>query len=76
MKPYAKAILAALIAAVGGIALGYADDSLTKGEFWGAISLGLASGGGVFGIPNKDPRAQHQDESVQPPERRSLFDGE
>lgn len=73
-SPYAKAILAALIAGVGGIALGYADDTLSKGELWGAISLGLVAGGGVFGIPNRDPHAEHQDESIQPPTRPSLFD--
>jgi hypothetical protein len=74
LKPYAKAILAALIAGVGGIALGYTDDALSKGELWGSISLGLVAGGGVFGVPNRDPRAEHQDESVQPAEHRSLFD--
>lgn len=52
LKPYAKAVGAAVIAGVGGIALGYVDDSLTKGEFWGAISLGLAAAGAVFGIRN------------------------
>lgn len=73
LKPYAKAIAAAVIAGVGGIALGYADDVLSKGELWGAISLGLVAGGGVFGVPNRAPDAEHQDDSV-PLERPSLFD--
>lgn len=52
MKDYAKAIAATVIAGVGGIAVGYTDDTLTRGEFWAAISLGLVAGGGVFGIRN------------------------
>ena len=53
LKPYAKALVAALVAGVGGIATGYADDALTKGELWAAIALGLATGGAVFGVPNR-----------------------
>lgn len=51
---YTKAILAGLIAIVGGIAVGYTDDSLTRGEFWTALSAGLVALGGVFQVPNKD----------------------
>lgn len=55
ISPYAKAVAATVIAGVGGIAVGYADDTLTRGEFWAAISLGLVAGGGVFGIRNGTP---------------------
>lgn len=50
---YAKAILAGLIALVGGIAVGYTDDTLTKGEFWAAAAAGFVALGGVFQVPNK-----------------------
>lgn len=52
LKRCAKAIGAAVVAGVGGIAVGYVDNSLTTGEFWAAISLGLTAGGAVFGIRN------------------------
>lgn len=51
---YAKAILAGVIALVGGIAVGYADDTLTKGEFWAAAAAAAVALGGVFQIPNQD----------------------
>lgn len=53
LSPYAKAIVAAIVAGVGGIATGYADEALTTGEIWAAIALGLATGGAVFGVPNR-----------------------
>lgn len=53
IRPYAKALAATVIAGVGAIAVGYADDALTRGELWAAISVGLAAGGAVFGIPNR-----------------------
>lgn len=51
---YAKAFLAAAIALVGGIAVGFADDTLTKGEFWAAAAAGLVALGGVFQVPNAE----------------------
>lgn len=53
LKPYAKAIAAALVAGVGGIAAGYVDDVLTTGEVWAALALATTSGATVFGIPNR-----------------------
>lgn len=52
LKPYAKAISAALVALVGGIAVGYADESLTTGETWAAIAAAVTAAGAVFRIPN------------------------
>lgn len=52
---YAKAFLAAAVALVGGIAVGFADDTLTKGEFWAAAAAALVALGGVFQIPNAEP---------------------
>ena len=57
-KPYAKAILAALVAGVGGIAVGYADDSLTKGEFWAAMAAAATAGAAVFGVRNGAPETE------------------
>lgn len=53
MKNYAKAIAATVVAVTGGIAVGYADDALTKGELWAAIAAGAVAAGAVFGIPNR-----------------------
>lgn len=52
LKPYAKAIAATLVALVGGIAVGYADDTLTTGEAWSAIAAAVTAGAAVFGIRN------------------------
>lgn len=54
MRPgeYAKALIATAIAFTGSLATGYADDSLTKGEFWIAVAAGVAALGFVFGVPN------------------------
>ena len=50
---YAKAIVAAAVALTGGIAVGYADDSLTTGELWTAIAAGVAALGATFGVRNR-----------------------
>lgn len=52
MTQYAKALVAAAVAGVGAIATGYADDSLTKGEFWSALSAAVVAGAATFGIRN------------------------
>lgn len=52
IKPYAKALAAAAVAGVGAIATGYADDALTRGEFWSAAAVAVAAGAAVFGIRN------------------------
>ncbi|KRB73090.1 hypothetical protein ASE01_20150 [Nocardioides sp. Root190] len=54
LKYVAKATTAAAIAGVGGVAVGYADDSLTRGELWAAIAAAVVAGGGVFGVRNGD----------------------
>lgn len=53
VTPYAKALVATAIAITGGVAVGYADDSLTKGELWTAIAAGVAALGATFGVPNR-----------------------
>lgn len=58
LKPYAKAILATLVAGVGGVAVGYADDSLTTGEFWAAMAAAVTAGAAVFGVRNGAPETE------------------
>lgn len=53
MKDYAKAIAGAAVALTAGIAVGYADETLTKGEFWSAVAGAVAAGATVFGVPNR-----------------------
>ncbi len=62
---YAKAIVAILGAGVTA-ALGI----WTSGEVANVLTIvsALLTAAGVYLIPNTDPTAQHQGESVQPPE--------
>ena len=50
--PYAKAILAAVIAAIS-FAVPVVDDGLTPSEVLGIILAGLVALGSVYAIPNK-----------------------
>ena len=36
-------------------------------QTWGPIAASIVTALGVYTVPNKDPQALHQDESVQPP---------
>lgn len=67
VAPYAKAIIGALIAGVSVIAAGVTDGHLSAGEWVSALLAALVALGGVYKIPNADPTATHQDESVTPP---------
>ncbi len=62
---YAKAIVAILgagvTAALGIWATGDVANMLK-------VLSALLTAGGVYLVPNTDPNAQHQDESVQPPD--------
>lgn len=68
IAPYAKAFVGAAVAGLGaaGTAL---TDGVISGQEWVAIaSATIVALGVVFGVPNKDPEGEHQDESTQPPE--------
>lgn len=72
IKPYAKAVLGFITpgAVVIGSAVTAASDggsAITAAEWVTAAVACVVTGSLVFGVPNKDPRARHQDESVQPP---------
>lgn len=72
IKPYLKAVVgfvapgvATLVAAVQDASPG--GSTITSTEWVGILAACVLTGGAVFYTPNKDPQAQHQDESVQPP---------
>lgn len=67
--PYLKAY-AALIGAIATALLGvYATDT-TAGQVLTVVSV-IATAVVTWAVPNLDPAARHQDESVQPPEHRA-----
>lgn len=65
--PYAKAIVGALIAGLGAVGTALTDNTISTQEWVAIASATLVALGVVFGVPNKDPQVEHQDESVQPP---------
>lgn len=71
VAPYAKAVIGAVVAGLASAQQALDDGIISAAEgvgIAGAVFAGLVL---VFSIPNKDPEAEHQDESVQPP---SIFD--
>jgi hypothetical protein len=73
IQPYAKAVVAfitpgvvALVAAVQDASPG--GSTITGPEWVGIGAACVLTGGAAFLVPNKDPQAAHQDESVQPPQ--------
>lgn len=66
VKPYAKAVTAAVVAGAS-FAIPVVDDGLIASEILGIAVAALTAFGTVWAVPNRDPKAEHQDESVQPP---------
>ena len=66
IAPYAKALTGAVVACLSYLQPAI-DDGLTASEGIGAAVAFLTGLAVVWAIPNKDPEAEHQDESVQPP---------
>ena len=73
IAPYWKAVVGfvspgvvALVAAVQDGSPG--GSSITGPEWVGIAAACILTGSAVFAVPNKDPQADHQDESVQPPD--------
>lgn len=66
IAPYGKAITGAVVACLSYLQPAI-DDGLTQSEGIGAAIAFLTGLAVVWAIPNRDPQAQHQDESVQPP---------
>ena len=72
IKPYAKAVAAFLAPAAVALTSAVQDasaggDTITTGEWVTAACACFITAGMVFAVPNRDPQARHQDESVQPP---------
>lgn len=65
MKPYAKTIVAIAGAVLTTVLTQFPDNSDL--QHWGPIVASLLTAISVYYVPNKDPLAQHQDESVMPP---------
>jgi hypothetical protein len=72
LSPYWKAFVGFI--APGAVVLGAAvhEDSLgghgiTTGEWITAVVACVVTSAAVYRVPNRDPLAEHQAESVQPP---------
>ena len=68
ISPYLKSLTAALVAGLGVLALALEDSAVSAGEWVNVAIATLTALGAVWAVPNKDPHAEHQDESVQPPQ--------
>lgn len=73
--PYLKAVLGFITpgAVILGSAVTQASDggsAITAAEWVTAAVACVVTGSLVFGVPNKDPKALHQHESVQPPRHK------
>jgi hypothetical protein len=66
-SPYYKAAAGFLAAALVAY-LGATDGGVTSQEWLTIVLAGLGGSGLVYVVPNKDPLAKHQRESVQPPQ--------
>jgi hypothetical protein len=72
IAPYFKAVAGFLVPFAGAVLAAMQDVSLggsevTQQEWLTAALTALVTGGAVFAVPNKDPQATHQAQSVQPP---------
>lgn len=67
VSPYFKAIVGALVAGLGVLAAGLDNNELNGQEWLNAAIAFLVALGAVWAVPNLDPKARHQQDSVQPP---------
>ncbi len=67
IAPYAKAIIGAAVAGLASAQQALDDGVISSAEGVGIASATLAALALVWAIPNLDPEAERQDESVQPP---------
>lgn len=65
IAPYTKTVVAILGAVLTAVMTQFPDNAAV--QQWGPIVSALLTALAVYAVPNKDPRAEHQDESVQPP---------
>ena len=55
-KPYAKAIVACLLAGLGALGTALVDDAVTPAEWVGVATAALAALGLVYAVPNRTQR--------------------
>lgn len=68
IAPYAKALTGSLVAGLASAQQALLDDGvISSAEGVGIAIATLTALALVWAIPNTDPQAEHQDESVQPP---------
>ena len=72
LRPYAKAVVAfiapgATIAVASVQSGSEGGGTITSAEWVTIIATMIITAGAVHAVPNKDPKALHQSESVQPP---------
>lgn len=72
IAPYWKAVVGFLAPAAVLLTSAVQDSSrggetITQGEWITAACACVITAGAVYVVPNRDPAARHQDESVQPP---------
>ena len=65
LAPYAKAIVAVVGAVITALVQAFPDSPDVAR--WCAFASTILTALAVYLVPNKDPEATHQDESVQPP---------
>lgn len=72
IEPYWKAVIG--FVAPGAVVIGSAataasdgGTAITGAEWVTAVVACIITGAAVYGVPNKDRTATHQDDSVQPP---------
>jgi hypothetical protein len=67
IAPYAKALIGAVVAGLASLQQALDDGVVNPQEGTGVAIAFLSGLALVWAVPNKDPEAEHQDESVQPP---------
>ena len=72
IAPYAKAVAGFLVPFAAAVLAAMQDVSpggsvIVQSEWIGAVLSAIVTGGAVYAVPNRDPQAEHQLESVQPP---------
>ena len=68
LAPYMKALIGALVAGLASLQQAL-DDGVVNAQEGTGVGIAFLSGLAlVWAIPNRDPEAEHQDESTMPPE--------
>jgi hypothetical protein len=72
IAPYAKALIGAVVAGLASAQQALDDGVISSAEGVGIAAAVFAGLVLVFSVPNRDPEAEHQDESVQPAPQQIL----